>query len=87
MPATWRAKLERVAERDRREVGVPGAILTTRLPAEYLAAATGHRAAIDTVRAWLHRSGFVCKRPGWGLKCKAAAQPDWARNGSGRRRC
>ena len=53
----------------------------------YQAGATGHRAASDTGRGWLHRQGFVCKRPGWGLKRKATEQPDWAKNGSGRRRC
>ncbi len=87
VPPAWRAELERVAERDPRAVGVPGAVWTTRLLADYLAGATGHRAAIDTVRGWLHRLGFVYKRPGWSLKRKATEQPDWAKNGSGRRRC
>jgi transposase len=87
VPAAWQAELERVAERDPRAVGVPSAVWTTRLLADYLAGATGHRAAIDTVRGWLHRLGFVCKRPGWSLKRKATEQPDWAKNGSGRRRC
>ena len=77
----------RVAERDPRVAGVPRAVWTTRLLADYLAGATGHRAATDTVRGWLHRLGFVCKRPGWSLKRKATEQPDWAKNGSGRRRC
>jgi len=66
---------------------VPSAVWTTRLLADYLAGATGHRAAIDTVRGWLHRLGFVCKRPGWSLKRKSEEQPGWAKNGSGRRRC
>jgi transposase len=86
VPPAWRAELARVAEGDPRAVGVPSAVWTTRLLAEYLAGATGHRAAIDTVRAWLHRLGFVCKRPGWSLKRKAEEQPDWAKNGSGWRR-
>ena len=86
-PAAWQAELERVADLDPRAVGVPSAVWTTRLLADYLAGATGHRAAIDTVRVWLHRLGFVCKRPGWSLKRKATEQPGWAKNGSGWRRC
>jgi transposase len=86
VPPAWRAELERVAELDPRSVGVPSAVWTTGLLAEYLAGVTGHRAAGDTVRGWLHRLGFVCKRPGWSLKRKATEQPDWAKNGSGWRR-
>ena len=85
-PPAWEAELERVVELDPREVGVPGAVWTTRLLADYLAAATGHRAGIETVRLALHRLGFVGKRPGWSLKRKAAEQPAWAKNGSGWRR-
>jgi transposase len=85
-PPAWAAELERVAELDPRSVGVPSAVWTTRLLADYLAAATGHRAALETVRLALHRLGFVCKRPGWSLKRKAEEQPDWAKNGSGWRR-
>jgi len=85
-PAAWRAELERVAEADPRGVGVPSAVWTTGLLSGYLAERTGHRAAADTVRAWLHRLGFVCKRPGWSLKRKATEQPEWAKNGSGWRR-
>ena len=86
-PPAWEAELERVAELDPRTVGVPSAVWTTRLLADYLARATGHRAVIETVRLALHRLGFVCKRPGWSLKRKATEQPDWAKNGSGWRRC
>jgi transposase len=75
-----------VVELDPRAVGVPSAIWTTRLLAEYLAGRTGYRAVIETVRLALHRAGFVCKRPGWSLKRKAAEQPEWAKNGSGWRR-
>ncbi len=86
-PAAWWAELERVAELGPRSVGVPSAVWTTRLLADYLAGPTGHRAAIETVRLALHRLGFVCKRPIWSLKRKATAQPEWAKNGSGWRRC
>jgi transposase len=85
-PPAWQAELERVAELDPREVGVPSALWTTQLLADYLAGATGHRAVIETVRLALHRAGFVCKRPGWSLKRKAEEQPGWAKNGSGWRR-
>jgi transposase len=87
VPPAWRAELEQAAEVDPRAVGVASATWTTGLLADYLAGATGHRAAIDTVRAWLHRLGFVCKRPGWSLRRKATEQPGWAKNASGWRRC
>jgi transposase len=83
----WLAELERVVELDPRAVGVPSAVWTTRLLADYLAEQTGYRAVIETVRLALHRLGFVCKRPGWSLKRKAAEQPEWAKNGFGWRRC
>ena len=86
-PPAWAAELERVVALDPRAVGVPSAVWTTRLLADYLAGATGHRAVIETVRLALHRLGFVCKRPGWSLKRKATEQPGWAKNGSGWRRC
>lgn len=86
-PPAWEAELARVVELDPRSVGVPSAVWTTRLLAEYLAGATGHRAVLETVRLALHRLGFVCKRPGWSLKRKATEQPEWAKNGSGWRRC
>jgi transposase len=85
-PPAWETELERVVELDPREVGVPSAVWTTRLLADYLAGVTGHRAGIETVRLALHRLGFVCKRPGWSLKRKATEQPEWAKNGSGWRR-
>jgi transposase len=86
-PPAWEAELARVVELDPHAVGVPSAVWTTGLLADYLAGATGRRAAIETVRLALHRLGFVCKRPGWSLKRKATEQPDWAKNGSRWRRC
>jgi transposase len=77
IPAAWEAALRRVAERDPREVGVPSANWTTRLLADYLARATGHRCHLETVRAHLHAAGYVCKRPGWTLQRKAEEQPGW----------
>jgi transposase len=80
-PASWQAELRRVIELDPRTVGVPSAVWTTRLLAEYLARVTGHRTGIETVRVHLHRAGYVCKRPTWSLKRKAGQQAGWVKNG------
>lgn len=77
----WLAELRRVIELDPHEVGVASAAWTTRLLAGHLAAATGHRTGIETVRGHLHRAGYVRKRPTRVLKRKATEQPDWAANG------
>jgi transposase len=77
----WLAELQRVIELDPRSVGVPSAVWTTRLLADYLAEATGHRTGIETVRVFLHRAGYVCKRPSWSLKRKATEQAGWVKNG------
>ena len=81
IPAAWEAELRRVIELDPRAVGVPSAVWTTGLLAAYLAAATGHRVHLETVRRHLHQADYVCKRPGWSLKRKAQEQPEWAKNG------
>jgi transposase len=86
LPATWQAELLRVIEVDPHSVGVPSAIWTTRLLADYLARTTGHRAGIETVRLQLHQAGYVCKRPTWTLRRKAAEQPEWGKNAYGWRR-
>jgi transposase len=80
-PPAWEAELVRVAEEDPRSVGVDSALWSCRLLADYLAAVTGHRAGIETVRLALHRAGYVGKRPRWTLQRKAQAQPGWAKNG------
>jgi transposase len=77
----WLAELQRVIDRDPHAVGVDSAVWTTRLLADYLAAATGHRTGIETVREHLHRAGYVCKRPTWSLKRKASEQAGWVKNG------
>jgi len=79
-PPAWQAELVRVADLDPRSLGVDSALWTCRLLADYLAATTGHRAGIETVRVGLHRAGFVCKRPVWTLTRKATSQPGWAKN-------
>ena len=77
----WQAELQRVIDLDPRSVGVDSAVWTTRLLADYLAEATGHRTGIETVRVHLHRAGYVCKRPTWSLKRKATEQAGWVKNG------
>jgi transposase len=81
IPAAWEAELRRVIELPPRDVGVDRATWTTKLLADYLAAATGHRFHLETVRAHLHAAGYVCKRPTWTLKRKAEEQPGWEGNG------
>jgi transposase len=79
----WLAELERVIELDPHTVGVDSAVWTTRLLANYLAEATGHRAGIEVVRVHLHRLGYVCKRPTWSLKRKSSEQAGWVKNACG----
>ena len=81
VPPAWEAELRRVVELDPHEVGVPSALWTTGLLATYLAARTGHAASDETVRRYLHRFDYVCKRPKWTLKRKAEEHPDWPGNG------
>ena len=81
VPPAWEAELRRVIERDPPEVGVRSPLWTTGLLATYLAAQTGHAASDETVRRYLHRFDYVCKRPKWTLKRKAEEQADWAGNG------
>ena len=70
----WLAELERIIDLNPRAVSVPSAVWTTRLLSGYLERVTGHHAAIETVRVYLHRLGYVCKRPTWSLKRKASQQ-------------
>src|SRR6266508_4556589 len=62
-PPGWEQELVRVADLDPHQVGVPSALWSCRLLADYLAGVTGYRAGIESVRIALHRAGFVCKRP------------------------
>jgi hypothetical protein len=64
-------------------VGVHSANWTTERLADYLAAQTGYRAGIETVRKRLHRADYVCKRPTWTLQRKAEEQPEWAKKPEG----
>jgi transposase len=77
----WEAELLRVIELDPHAVGVPSANWTTGLLAGYLARATGIAVDQETVRRYLHARGYVCKRPTWTLKRKAADQEGYLGNG------
>lgn len=77
----WEGELRRVIDLDPHTVGVPSPLWTTGLLAGYLAERTGHAASDETVRRYLHRFDYVCKRPRWTLKRKAEEAPDWAGNG------
>ncbi len=77
----WLGELQRVIELDPRRLGMDSAVWTTRLLSVYLERASGHHAAIETVRVHLHRLGYVCKRPTWSLKRKSTEQAGWAKNG------
>jgi transposase len=77
----WEAELRRVIELDPHQVGVASPLWTTGLLATYLAEQTGVETSAETVRRYLHRFDYVCKRRKWTLKRKAEEQPDWAGNG------
>src|ERR687886_1564046 len=83
----WQAELQRVIDLDPHTVGVDSAVWATRLLADYLAEATGHRTGIEAVRDHLHRAGYVCKRPTWSVKRKSTEQAGWVKNGGRWRSC
>jgi hypothetical protein len=64
-------------------VGVSSANWTTGLLATYLATTTRITVTAETVRLYLRAAGYVCKRPTWTLKRKAAEQPGYVGNASG----
>lgn len=76
----WEAELLRVIELDPRSVGVPSANWSTTLLAEYLTQQTGVVVGLETVRVYLHRHDYVCKRPTWTLKRKAEEQEGYEGN-------
>lgn len=76
----WTAELLRVIELDPHVVGVDSANWTTGLLATYLAERTGIVVSDETVRTTLHAHDYVCKRPTWTLKRKAAEQPGYVGN-------
>jgi len=81
----WEAELAPVVEDDPRAHGVDSANWTTQLLADYLAQKTGLAVHQETVRRYLHRLGYVCKRPTWTVEHKAAEREDWVGKGCGAR--
>jgi transposase len=58
---------------------------TTQRLADYLAQKTGLAVDPKTVRRFLHRHDYVCKRPTWTVSHKAAERADWVGKGCGER--
>jgi transposase len=79
----WQEELLRVIEDDPHQHGVESANWTTIVLADYLASKMGVRVDPETVRRYLHRLGYVCKRPTWTVAHKAAEREDWVGNASG----
>jgi transposase len=79
----WQAELLRVIDLDPHTVGVSSANWTTGLLTTYLAAQTQITVTAETVRLYLRKVGYVCKRPTWTLKRKAEEQPGYVGNASG----
>jgi transposase len=76
----WEAELLRVIELDPHDVGVDSANWTTGLLAAHLDGHTGIVVSDETVRAYLHAHDYVCKRPTWTLRRRAAAQAGYLGN-------
>src|SRR5207302_1586799 len=76
----WESELLRVIELDPHEVGQDTANWTTERLAEYLDTQTGIQVTEETVRVYLHAHDYVCKRPTWTLRRKAAEQADYVGN-------
>jgi transposase len=79
----WQAELLRVIDRDPHTVGVSSAHWTTGLLTTYLATKTQITVTAETVRLYLQKAGYVCKRPTWTLKRKAEEQPGYVGNACG----
>jgi transposase len=78
--AAWEAELLRVIEMDPHEVGQDTANWTTERLAQYLGQHTGIQVTEETVRMYLHAHDYVCKRPTWTLRRKAAEKADYVGN-------
>ena len=83
----WVQELARVIDQDPHDAGVASANWTTDLLAGYLAERTGIAVDEETVRRYLHRLGYVCKRPTWTVAHKAQAEEAWVGNACGRSSC
>jgi transposase len=76
----WEAELLRVIELDPHAAGVQSANWTTGLLAAHLAEQTGIAVSDETVREYLHAHDYVCKRPTWTLRRRAAEQDGYLGN-------
>jgi transposase len=76
----WEAERLRVIELDPHDVGVSSANWTTGLLAAYLAERTGIAVSDETVRLSLLAHDYVCKRPTWTLRRRAAEQDGYLGN-------
>ncbi len=76
----WLAELQRVIDLDPHEVGVKSANWSARLLADYLAKQTGQAFDQETVRKYLHRLGYVYKRPNWTVSHKAEEREGYLGN-------
>jgi transposase len=81
--AAWKTELLRVIEDDPHTHAVTSANWTTTLLAIYLQEQTGIKTDPETVRHYLHRLGYVCKRPTWTVAHKAAEREGWVGNAFG----
>jgi transposase len=81
--SAWKAALLRVIALAPPTVGVRSAHWPTGLLAMYLASQPQIPVTDETVRLYLHAAGYVCKRPTWTRKRKAAEQPGSVGNACG----
>jgi transposase len=81
----WEQELLAVVDNDPHDCGVHSANWTTQLLADYLAAKTGISVDPETVRRFLHRHDYVCKRPTWTVAYKACEREDWVGKDCGER--
>ena len=73
-------ELLRVIELDPNEVGVNSANWTTQLLSDYLETKTGQAFDQETIRKYLHRLGYVYKRPNWTVRHKAEEREGYLGN-------
>jgi transposase len=79
----WQGELLRVIELDPHQVGVASANWTTGLLADYLKEKIKIEVDQETIRSYLHRLGYVYKRPNWTVQHKAQEHPGYLGNACG----
>jgi transposase len=73
----WQQALAGAMARGPAACGIERPTWTAPLLAAYLAEQTGLTVSERTVRRGLRSLGYVCRRPTWTLRHKAAAEPDY----------